>query len=84
MKITVPCESCGKKLTIDTAKLPPVNAIALKASKSSKREVYVDCPKCGGETAAVVPVEEPTTAVRSAAKQLAKKKKRAPGSAAPR
>jgi hypothetical protein len=58
MKIIVPCENCGKKLTIDTAKLPPMNSIALKASKSKTREVYVDCPQCGGETAAEVPIEE--------------------------
>jgi uncharacterized Zn finger protein len=72
MKITVPCENCGKKLTIDTAKLPPMNSIALKASKGGTREVYVDCPKCGGETAAEVPIE---SAKMPTAQKPAKKKK---------
>ncbi len=52
MKITVPCENCGKKITIDTETLPKMNSIALKANKTGTREVYVDCPKCGAETAA--------------------------------
>ncbi len=57
MKITVPCENCGKNLTIDTAKLPKPNPIALRANKTGTWEVYVDCPKCGGETAAQVPLK---------------------------
>jgi hypothetical protein len=58
MKITIPCENCGKKITIDTSTLPKLNPIALRANKSSTREVYVDCPHCHGETAAQVPIEQ--------------------------
>jgi len=58
MKITVPCENCGKKIKIDTSKLPKMNPIALRANKSGTREVYVDCPHCGGETVAEVPIEK--------------------------
>jgi hypothetical protein len=57
MKLTVPCENCGKKLTIDTAKLPKLNPIARRANKTGMREVYIDCPRYGGETAARVPIE---------------------------
>ncbi len=55
--MTVACENCGKKLTIDTAKLPKPNPIALRANKTGTWDVYVDCPKCGGETAAQVPLK---------------------------
>jgi len=57
MKITVPCENCGKKVSVDTSTLPKLNPIAAKANKTDTREVYVDCPHCGGETAAQVPIE---------------------------
>jgi hypothetical protein len=33
-----------------------MNSVALKANKTGTREVYVDCPKCGSETAAEVPI----------------------------
>lgn len=58
MKVRVTCENCGYKLNIDTATLPKVNPIALRADKTGKREVYVDCPRCQGETAAQVPIAE--------------------------
>jgi DNA-directed RNA polymerase subunit RPC12/RpoP len=57
MKTTIPCENCGKKITIETSTLPKLNPIAQRANKSDTREVYVDCPHCGGETVAQVPTE---------------------------
>jgi hypothetical protein len=58
MKIKISCEGCGKKITIDTTKLPKLNPIALRANKTGMREVFVDCPHCGAESAAEVPIEE--------------------------
>jgi endogenous inhibitor of DNA gyrase (YacG/DUF329 family) len=57
-KLTVPCENCGRKIEIDLDKLPKLNPIAQRANKTGTREVYVDCPACGTETAAQVPIEK--------------------------
>jgi transcription elongation factor Elf1 len=58
MKISIPCENCGKKISVDTSTLPKLNPIALRANKTGSREIYVDCPHCGGETAAEIPLDK--------------------------
>ena len=58
MKITVACENCGRKITFESKSLPKPNPIAVRADQTGTRDVYVDCPRGGGETVAVVPLEK--------------------------
>ena len=58
--IEAKCEHCHKKVTVDTATLPKMNGVALKAALKAgdkTREVYVDCPHCKQETLVNVPLD---------------------------